>query len=189
MSKLIVVLRQLVTLCEHQQMLLMASYMNYWHSDFHDSVCQMDGISEIVRTFILLWSTVSYVHQEYLMEGITIHHGQYSGWPFVLNDHDHRQLVRIICGNGGQHWLRFHSHSLQEAPLTCSVRQFNILYLAEDSPGLHLLTRWHQAQHFKNWQHVAWSDDSQFQFFQLFWMMVGFIYVANPMKLWIPSCQ
>lgn len=114
-------------------------YMNYWHSDLHDSVCQMDGISEIVRKFILLWSTVSYVHQEHLMEDITIHHGQYSDWPFVLNDHDNRQPVRIICGNRGQYWLRFHSYSLQEAPLTCSVRQFNILYLAEDSPGLHLL--------------------------------------------------
>lgn len=56
------------------------------------------SISKTVRTFDIHWSTVSHMYQEYLIEGITIHHRHCNGQPSVL-DHDQRHLARIFCGN------------------------------------------------------------------------------------------
>jgi transposase len=56
-------------------------------------------ISDVVLSFNILWSMVSCVCREYLVEGTSTHRGQRSGRPQVLNDRDQRRLARIDCGN------------------------------------------------------------------------------------------
>ncbi|KFM68241.1 hypothetical protein X975_12794, partial [Stegodyphus mimosarum] len=50
------------------------------------------SISDIVREFNIARSLVSRVCREYLISGITSHHGQRSGRPPALNDRDQRRL-------------------------------------------------------------------------------------------------
>ena len=53
------------------------------------------SISEVLQAFNIPRSTVSCVHQEYVMEGINTHSGQCSGHPQLLNDYDWWCLARI----------------------------------------------------------------------------------------------
>ena len=52
-------------------------------------------ISDVVREFNLPRSTMSRVCREYLISGVTSHHGQCSGRPPALKDRDRRRVV--IC--------------------------------------------------------------------------------------------
>ncbi|KFM62372.1 hypothetical protein X975_05106, partial [Stegodyphus mimosarum] len=54
------------------------------------------SISDIVREFNIPRSTVSRVCREYLISGITSHHGQSSGRPPALNNRDQRRLRRVV---------------------------------------------------------------------------------------------
>lgn len=56
----------------------------------HDSGCQTE------ETFDTLQSTMSCTCQEYPIEVMTVHSGQYSGQLQVFIDHNQRYLVRII---------------------------------------------------------------------------------------------
>lgn len=42
---------------------------------------------------------MSRVYLDYLIEGITAHHGKCSSQPRALNDHDQRSQDRILGGN------------------------------------------------------------------------------------------
>ena len=57
------------------------------------------AISDIVKEFNILRSTVSRVCREYLISGITSHHGQRSGQPPALKDRDRQCLRRILNAN------------------------------------------------------------------------------------------
>ena len=57
------------------------------------------SISEIVQEFNIPRSTVSRVCREYLISGITSHHGQRSGRPRILNERDQRRLGRVVIAN------------------------------------------------------------------------------------------
>lgn len=57
------------------------------------------SISEIMRTFNISWSTVSYVDWEKWMEGITISCEQCSGQVWAFYDHSQRCQAKIVCSN------------------------------------------------------------------------------------------
>ena len=57
------------------------------------------AISDIVREFNIPRSTVSRVCREYLISGITSHHGHCSGRLPALNDRDQRRLRRFVNAN------------------------------------------------------------------------------------------
>ncbi len=57
------------------------------------------SISEIVSEFNIPRCTVSRVCHEYLISGITSHHGLRSKRPRALNDRDQRRVRRVVRGN------------------------------------------------------------------------------------------
>lgn len=57
-----------------------------------------NSIFEIIDNFDNSQSIVLHVCQKYQMESITLHHGQCSGQPHILNDRDQSHLARIFCG-------------------------------------------------------------------------------------------
>lgn len=58
-----------------------------------------DIIFLTVGAFDILPCMISLANLDYLIEGITAHHGKCSSQPRALDDHDQSSQDRIVCGN------------------------------------------------------------------------------------------
>lgn len=160
------------------------------------------SISEIVSEFNIPRSTVSRVCREYLISGITTHHGQRSGRPRALNERDQRQVRRIISSNR-QVTLREMTAEINVSRTTnVCVRtvQRNVTSMGYGSrrpTRVPLLDARHRLQRLSwardhigwtldDWKTVAWSDESRFRLVRA----DGRVRVwRRPHEAMDPSCQ
>ena len=176
-------------------------------TDFERSMvcgaCRMGhSISEIVREFNIPRSTVSRVSREYLLSGVTSHHGQRSGRPPALTDRDQRRARRIVTDNR-QATPREITAGINEGRTTdVSVRTVrrNLALMGYGSrrpTRVPLLTERHRLQRLTwardhlGWtlddrKTVEWSDESRFQLIRA----DGRVRVwRRPHEAMDPSCQ
>ncbi|KFM59538.1 Transposable element Tc1 transposase, partial [Stegodyphus mimosarum] len=137
------------------------------------------SIWDIVREFNVPKSTVSRVCREYLISGITSHHGQRSGQPPALNDRDQRRLRRVVSVHR-QATLRQITEEInvgrtRDVSDRTLRRNLSSLGYASRRPtrgplltARHRLQRLSWAREHIGWslnegKTVAWSDESRFQ--------------------------